>query len=75
MQIENLQLGLLLTEGKRRVRWETKVISGRISPKMMKAVMRIVESGQYVDVQDYLRSIIRKDLEERGILTEVLTEV
>ena len=74
MQIENLQVGLWLTEGRRRVRWETKVISGRISPQMMKAVMKIVESGQYVDVQDYLRSIIRKDLGERGILTEVLTE-
>ena len=65
-------MGRWLTEGrKRRVRWETKVISGRISPKMMKAVIKIVESGQYVDVQDYLRSIIRKDLEERGFLTEV----
>ena len=54
------------TEGK-RVRWETKVISGRVSPQTYQAVLEIVNSGSYVDVTDYLRDLIRKDLDARGI--------
>ena len=34
---------------------------------MYEAVIRVVESGPYVDVTDYLRDLIRKDLEARGI--------
>lgn len=34
---------------------------------MYDAVLKVVESGAYVDVTDYLRSIIRRDLEARGI--------
>ncbi len=56
-------------EGKRK-RSETKVISGRVSPKTYQAVLGIVESGSYVDVTDYLRDVIRKDLDERGIILE-----
>ncbi|MHA1370958.1 MAG: hypothetical protein ACTSRA_14745 [Promethearchaeota archaeon] len=53
--------------GKRRQRWDTKVISGRISPAMYEAMIKIVESGSYVNVTDYLRDLIRRDLEARGI--------
>ena len=56
-------------KGKRK-RWETKVISGRISPQMYQAVLEIVNSGIYVDVTDYLRDLIRKDLEARGVTIE-----
>jgi len=56
--------------GKRRERWDTKMISGRISPPMYEAVIKIVKSGSYVNVTDYLRDIIRKDLEARGIELE-----
>ncbi len=56
-------------EGKRK-RSETKVISGRVSPKTYQVVLDIVESGSYVDVTDYLRDVIRKDLDERGIILE-----
>ena len=56
-------------EEKKRPR-ETKVISGRISPQMREAVNKIVESGIYVDVTDYLRDVIRNDLEARGISLE-----
>lgn len=52
---------------RRRQRWDTKVISGRISPSMYEAVIKVVESGSYVDVTDYLRDLIRKDLEARSI--------
>jgi len=57
------------TEGK-RVRWKTVVISGRVSPQMYQAVLEIVNSGSYVDVTDYLRDLIRKDLNARGITLE-----
>lgn len=54
----------------RRQRWDTKVISGRISPSMYEAIIKVVESGAYVDVTDYLRDLIRKDLEARGLSPE-----
>jgi len=56
-----------MDERKKRARAETKVISGRISPKMLDAVIKIIATGVYVDVTDYLRDVIRKDLESRGI--------
>ncbi len=56
-------------EGKRK-RSETKVISGRVSPKTYQAVLDVVDSGSYVDVTDYLRDLIRKDLDVRGIVLE-----
>ena len=55
---------------RRRERWDTKTISGRISPPMYEAIIKVVESGSYVNVTDYLRDIIRKDLEARGINLE-----
>ena len=54
-------------KGEKRVRWETKVISGRVSKKMYDTVIDIVHTGHYVDVTDYLRTLIRKDIEERGL--------
>ena len=55
---------------RRRERWDTKMISGRISPPMYDAIIKVVESGIYVNVTDYLRDIVRKDLEARGIELE-----
>ena len=49
---------------------ETKVISGRISHQMYDAVVKVIEAGNYVDVTDYLRDVIRKDLNSRGISLE-----
>jgi len=57
----------LVTKGGKRVRWPTKVLSGRVSKKMYDTVMEIVHTGHYVDVTDYLRTLIRKDIEERGL--------
>ena len=57
----------------RRTR-DTRTISGRISPPMYKAVLEVVESGLYVDVTDYLRDLIRRDLEARGIRLEARAE-
>jgi Arc/MetJ-type ribon-helix-helix transcriptional regulator len=54
-------------KGGKRVRWKTVVISGRVSPKTYQAVLDVVDSGSYVDVTDYLRDLIRNDLDARGI--------
>jgi len=54
----------------RRQRWDTRVLSGRVSPSMYVAVIKVVEAGNYVDVTDYLRDIVRKDLDARGISLE-----
>jgi len=56
-----------MVERKGRPRADTKVISGRISPKTFDAVIKIIAKGAYVDVTDYLRDVIRKDLESRGV--------
>ena len=57
-------------KGAKRTRWKTKVISGRVSPQMYEAVLDIIESGNYVDVTDYLRYLIRRDIAMRGITLE-----
>ena len=57
-------------EGSKRVRWDTKVLSGRVSVAMYDAVLSIVNKGNYVDMTDYLRDILRKDFEARGIKIE-----
>jgi len=46
----------LVSEGAKRVRWPTKVLSGRVSVKMYDTVMKIVYTGHYADVTDYLRT-------------------
>jgi Arc/MetJ-type ribon-helix-helix transcriptional regulator len=58
------------TKKTRRQRWDTRVISGRVSPSTYETVIKVVEAGNYVDVTDYLRDIVRKDLEARGISLE-----
>ena len=57
----------MVTKGGKRVRWPTKVLSGRVSVQMYDTVMDIVHTGHYTDVTDYLRTLIRKDIEERGL--------
>ncbi len=54
-------------EGSKRFRWPTKVISGRVSKKMYETVLDIVNQGNYADVTDYLRDLIRRDFEKRDI--------
>lgn len=52
---------------KRRPR-DTRVVSGSVSPQMFEAVKKIVDSGNYVDMTDYLRDMIRRDLKERKVI-------
>jgi len=56
-----------MSKRRSRPRADTKVISGRISPKTFDAVIKVIANGAYVDVTDYLRDVIRKDLESRGV--------
>ncbi len=37
---------------------------------MLKAIDSVIDSGKYLRVSDYLRDLIRKDLEARGIKIE-----
>lgn len=49
---------------------ETGFIQARVPIPMRKAIEEVLESGFYFEVSDYLRHIIKKDLEERGLLPE-----
>lgn len=57
-------------DASKRVRWDTKVLSGRVSVQTYDAVLDIINKGNYADVTDYLRDVIRKDIEARGIKIE-----
>jgi len=46
---------------------ETYPISARVTLPMLKGIDSVIDSGKYLRVSDYLRDLIRKDLEERGI--------
>ena len=54
----------------RRQRWDTIGISCRVSPVTYESIIKIIKSGLYVDVTDYIRDVVRKDLEARGISLE-----
>jgi len=68
--MDNMDVESMGEKGGKRGRWETKVISGRVSPQMYQAVLDVVDSGSYVDVTDYLSDLVRKDLDARGIVLE-----
>lgn len=46
---------------------ETKTVSTRITKPMHKAVLKILSVNAHVNVADYVRDLIRKDLENRGV--------
>jgi len=45
---------------------ETVVVSTRIPNPLKEVLDQVLDSGLYFQASDYLRDIIRKDLEERG---------
>ena len=51
----------------RRKPKDTYPISTRVTLPMLNAIDDIIDSGGYLRVSDYLRDLVRKDLEERGI--------
>jgi len=46
---------------------ETGVVSTRVPMLVMEMITGVLDSGLYIRFSDYLRDIIRKDLESRGI--------
>lgn len=46
---------------------ETTTVATRITKPMQHAMLEILQANAHVSVSDYLRDLIRKDLENRGI--------
>jgi len=46
---------------------ETGVISTRVPVLMVEMIARLLDSGLYLSVSDYIRYVVKKDLESRGI--------
>lgn len=51
----------------RRTAQDTHPISTRVTNQMMNAIDKILETGNYLRVSDYLRDLIRKDLQSRDL--------
>ena len=49
---------------------ETTPVSTRITKPMRKAITDLLKMNAHVNVADYLRDLIRKDLEARGVKFE-----
>jgi Arc/MetJ-type ribon-helix-helix transcriptional regulator len=47
---------------------ETVPVSTRITGSMQKAIEQVLLSDGHLNVADYMRDLIRKDLEKRGLL-------
>ncbi len=56
--------------GLRRIPPKTYPISARVTRPMLIAIDNVIDSGKYLRVSDYLRDLIRKDLEARGVNIE-----
>jgi len=48
---------------------ETVTVGTRITKPMLKGVQTIITSNAHINIADYIRDLIRRDLEERGIKT------
>jgi len=46
---------------------DTRVVNARVTKLMMDMINMLIESGRYISVSDYLRDIIKKDMESRGL--------
>lgn len=49
------------------VTFETDVVSTRVPMLMVEMIAGLLDSGLYLSVSDYLRYVVKKDLESRGI--------
>jgi len=45
-------------------------LSVRVTLPMLMAIDEVIDSGKYLRVSDYLRDLVRKDLESRGDKTK-----
>jgi len=53
---------------------ETVPIATRITKPMFKAMQNILSANAHLNIADYVRDLIRKDLEKRGTLIEKETQ-
>jgi Arc/MetJ-type ribon-helix-helix transcriptional regulator len=53
---------------------EFTVIGTRVTKAMYDAIVKLLEKDSHVTVSDYLRDILRRDLEGRGFLKNGLQE-
>jgi len=51
--------------GRRKISVETATVSARVPKAVLDEIEKIVKEGHYMDVGDYLREVIRRDLEAR----------
>jgi len=49
---------------------ETVSIGTRITESMQKAIEKVLETDGHLNESDYLRDLIREDLEKRGLLRQ-----
>lgn len=49
------------------VTFDSGIVSARVSMLMMEMIHRVLDSGLYLRVSDYIRHVITRDLESRGI--------
>lgn len=49
---------------------ETFPISTRITKMMDKAIVKVLENNGHLNTADYLRDLVRRDLEKRGLIGE-----
>ena len=45
-------------------------VATRITETMQKAIQKILLADAHINTADYIRDLIRKDLEKRGLLNE-----
>ena len=55
---------------KRKVEVESIPIGTRVTKRVVEQIENLVKEGYYMDVSDYLRDVIRKDLKERKLITD-----
>lgn len=49
---------------------ETIPVATRITKSMLKGIQALLATNAHVNIADYIRDLIRRDLEERGISRE-----
>jgi Arc/MetJ-type ribon-helix-helix transcriptional regulator len=62
-----------MMENKNRLK-ETVSVGTRVTESMQKAIEKVLETDGHLNASDYIRDLIRKDLEKRKLLQEVSTQ-
>ena len=52
--------------------FDSGIVSARVTMPMMEMIHGVLDSGLYLRVSDYLRDVVKKDLESRGIEPRII---